>query len=66
MFEATEPEVDNDGDGTPDSIWMDTGLPVQSDGSGRIYKPLVAYLITDLDGKINVNAQLRSQNKEYR
>ena len=49
-------EVDNDGDGVNDGIWIDIGLPVQTDARGRVYKPLVSYLVVDMDGKINVNA----------
>jgi hypothetical protein len=49
-------DVDNDGDGVPDSIWVDIGLPVRSTPDGRLYKPLVAILCTDLDGRLNLNA----------
>ncbi|MFL2863942.1 MAG: hypothetical protein ACJZ8Y_01885 [Pirellulaceae bacterium] len=49
-------DVDNDGDGTPDSIWVDLGLPIQTDESGRKFKPLFAILCTDMDGRLNVNA----------
>ncbi|MBN2023001.1 MAG: hypothetical protein JW809_09415 [Pirellulales bacterium] len=49
-------DVDNDGDAIPDSIWVDVGLPVRSMKDGRLYKPLVAILCTDLDGRLNVNA----------
>ncbi len=49
-------DVDNDGDGIPDSVWVDLGLPVRSTADGRLYKPLFAILCTDLDGRINVNA----------
>lgn len=54
----TQPEwdVDNDGDGIKDSIWVDIGLPVQSTKDGRRYKPLVAILCLDLDGRLNLNA----------
>jgi len=48
--------VDNDGDGELDSVWMDIGLPVQTDENGRFYKPLVAYRVVDLDGRLNLNA----------
>ncbi len=48
--------VDNDGDGTEDSIWMDPRYPVQTDIDGRRYKSLVAYLVLDMDGRLNVNA----------
>ncbi len=49
-------DVDNDGDGVPDSIWMDLGFPIKTDSSGRRYRPLVAILCEDLDGRLNVNA----------
>lgn len=49
-------DVDNDNDGYPDSIWIDPGLPVVTAPNGRRYKRLVALLIKDLDGRINVNA----------
>ncbi len=53
---STALTVDNDADGIPDGFWMDIGLPIQTDESGRRYKPLVSYFITDMDGRINVNA----------
>lgn len=49
-------DVDNDGDLVPDSIWIDVGLPVQVDKHGRHYKPLAAILISDMDGRLNLNA----------
>ncbi|HBJ34375.1 MAG TPA: hypothetical protein DDZ51_06345 [Planctomycetaceae bacterium] len=49
-------DVDNDGDGIPDSLWTDFDLPVQVIGNGVTVKPMVAALIEDLDGKININA----------
>lgn len=56
-WEAVGPwDVDNDGDGVPDSIWVDVGLPVQKTEDGRWYKPLVAMLVEDLDGRLNLNA----------
>lgn len=56
-WEAVGPwDVDNDGDGVPDSVWIDIGLPVQQTEDGRWYKPLVAMLVEDLDGRLNLNA----------
>ncbi len=56
-WEAAGPwDVDNDNDGIPDSVWVDIGLPVQKTEDGRFYKPLVAYLIQDMDGRLNLNA----------
>lgn len=48
-------DVDNDGDGVPDSVWVDIGLPVRSLPDGRKYKPMVAMHCVDQDGKINLN-----------
>lgn len=49
-------DVDNDGDGIPDSIWLDLDLPIKTAPDGRRYKPLVAFLVQDQDGRINLNA----------
>ncbi len=57
-------DIDNDGDGIADSIWMDLGYPVQSTADGRLYKPLFAILCIDLDGRLNVNAHGTSEQIE--
>jgi hypothetical protein len=48
-------DVDNDGDGTADSNWIDPSLPFIRSFEGRMLKPLAANLIMDLDGRLNVN-----------
>jgi hypothetical protein len=48
-------DVDNDNDGVPDSVWIDPGLPLVTSPNGRQYKKLVAVLVKDLDGRINLN-----------
>jgi hypothetical protein len=48
--------IDNDGDGRPDSGWIDVGLPWITDLSGNGVKPKAAILVIDLDGRLNVNA----------
>lgn len=49
-------DVDNDGDGVPDSVWIDLGLPVITSREGKLLKPLVAPMIEDLSARLNVNA----------
>lgn len=48
-------DVDNDGDGIPDSVWTDFNLPTVQAPDGKLIKPMVAALIEDWDGLINVN-----------
>ncbi|HTN76237.1 MAG TPA: hypothetical protein VL096_13360, partial [Pirellulaceae bacterium] len=50
-------DVDNDGDGLNDSIWMDLDFPMQTSSSGRAYKPLFAIMCLDMDGRLNINYQ---------
>lgn len=50
-------DVDCDGDGINDAIWIDLGMPVRSTSDGRLFKPLFAFLVVDMDGRLNVNAQ---------
>ena len=49
-------DVDTDGDGINDSVWVDLGFPVQTAPDGTSYKPLFAIRCLDLDGRLNVNA----------
>ena len=50
------PDVDTDGDGVPDSFWMDLGMSVITNAQGERFRPLFAIHIRDLDGLLNVNA----------
>jgi len=61
-------DVDCDGNGRPDSVWVDLGLPVRSTSDGRQYKLLFAILCVDLDGRLNLNAHgcLAQTNPDYR
>ena len=56
MTPGAQWDVDNDGDGVPDSVWVDLGMPVRSTADGHLYKPLFAMLCVDLDGRLNLNA----------
>lgn len=49
-------DVDNKGDGIPDSVWTDPQLPVMSTKDGRRYKVLIAPRVEGLDGRVNINA----------
>ncbi len=48
-------DVDNDGDTITDSVWVDLGHPVQRDASGRLYKPLFAFMVVGLNGRLPLN-----------
>ncbi|MCA9270566.1 MAG: hypothetical protein KDA41_18920, partial [Planctomycetales bacterium] len=56
VIASSQRMVDNDRDGIDDSVWIDLGFPVKTAPDGRRYKPLVAILCEDLDGRLNVNA----------
>ena len=43
------------GPGGNDSVWLDLGFPVLTHADGRMFKPLFAPLIIDLDGRVNLN-----------
>jgi hypothetical protein len=62
-------DVDNDGDGVPESIWIDPGLPVLTAPNGKRYKRLVAVLIKDMDGRVNLstagNLKIAQENNYY-
>jgi hypothetical protein len=57
-------EVDNDGDGEPDGVWLPDPainpapkfLPEMASSTGGTLTFKVSYLVRDLDGRINVNA----------
>lgn len=50
----TELDVDTDGDGQNDSVWVDLGAPVIQVGDSAV-KPLFAFKVIGMDGKINLN-----------
>jgi len=49
-------DVDNDGDGVTDSVWLDIGAANVTFDGYRKTKPLVAMMVLDMDGRINLNA----------
>jgi hypothetical protein len=48
-------DIDNDGDGKPDSVWINPNMQTIHAPDGRLLKPLAAVMIQDLDGRLNVN-----------
>ena len=48
-------DVDNDGDGLTDSVWVDLGYPARTNANGKLYKPLFAFMVIGLNGKIPLN-----------
>ena len=48
-------DIDNDGDGVTDSVWLDLGYPVQRDTNGRLSKPLFAFMVLGLNGRLPLN-----------
>ncbi len=48
-------DVDINGDGIDDAVWLDIGLPTQTDSLGRSFRPMVAYRIIDMDSRLNLN-----------
>ena len=47
--------VDNDGDGVPESVWLDLGFPPQRAEDGSLYKPLFSFMVVGLNGKLPLN-----------
>ena len=47
--------MDNDGDGLTDSVWVDLGYPARRNAQGQLYKPLFAFMVIGLNGRIPLN-----------
>jgi hypothetical protein len=48
-------DVDNDGDGQTDSVWLDLGYPARKDSDGKLFKPLFSFMVLGLNGRIPLN-----------
>ena len=48
-------DVDNDGDGVTDSVWIDLGYPARRNAQGQLFKPLFAFMVIGLNGRIPLN-----------
>lgn len=48
-------DVDNDGDGVREGVWVPSGLPIRVNKDGKAYATMFSYTVLDLDGRVNVN-----------
>ena len=48
-------DVDNDGDGRPDSVWINPGLPLITSPEGKLLRPMIAPMIEDMSARLNLN-----------
>jgi len=58
-------DVDNDGDGVTDSVWLDLGYPSQRDPRGRTFKPLFAFMVIGLNGRLPLNTAGNIQSRDF-
>ncbi len=58
-------DVDNDGDGITDSVWLDLGYPVLRDTRGQAYKPLFAFMVLGLNGRLPLNTAGNLQSRDF-
>ncbi|QDV35898.1 hypothetical protein [Tautonia plasticadhaerens] len=56
-------DVDNDGDGQPDSVWLDLGYPAQRADDGTLYKPLFSFMVLGLNGRMPLNTAGNLNNR---
>ncbi|MDG3003329.1 hypothetical protein [Paludisphaera mucosa] len=57
-------DVDNDGDGLTDSVWVDLGYPATRDARGVLFKPLFAFMVIGLNGRIPLNTAGNLQQRD--
>ncbi len=57
-------DVDNDGDGVTDSVWLDLGYPIQTDSSGKSFKPMFALTVLGLNGRLPLNTAGNIQGRQ--
>ena len=48
-------DVDNDGDGVKEGIWMDLDFPVQQSIDGTYFTAMFSFTVIDADGLVNLN-----------
>jgi hypothetical protein len=58
-------DIDNDGDGVTDSVWLDLGFPIQKDPRGKLFKPLFAFMVIGLNGRLPLNTAGNLQSRDF-
>jgi hypothetical protein len=56
LHDEMQLDVDNDGDGIREGIWVDLDFPVQEDSNGEQFVPLFSLTVVDLEALLNLNA----------
>lgn len=56
VLQNADPDVDCDGDGRPDAVWLDFGVDAIRLPDRTLVKPLVAIRCIDLGGRLSLNA----------
>ncbi|MFO0909977.1 MAG: hypothetical protein U0794_16790 [Isosphaeraceae bacterium] len=59
-------DVDNDGDGVTDSVWLDLGYPSKRSPEGKLFKPLFSFMVLGLNGRLPLNTagNLQKRNNQ--
>jgi hypothetical protein len=57
-------DVDNDGDGINDSVWLDLGYPPKRDIEGKLFKPLFSFMVIGLNGRLPLNTAGNLQRRD--
>ncbi|MCA1684717.1 MAG: hypothetical protein LC745_01775, partial [Planctomycetia bacterium] len=59
-------DVDNDGDGLTDSVWLDLGYAPKRSAENQLYKPLFAFMVIGLNGRLPLNTagNLQKRNNQ--
>ncbi|MBQ5368217.1 MAG: hypothetical protein IIU43_12155, partial [Thermoguttaceae bacterium] len=55
LGDSVQWDVDNDGDGVREGVWIPSGLPIRVDKNGTPYATMFSYTVLDLDGRVNIN-----------
>ena len=58
-------DIDNDGDGITDSVWLDLGYPSLRDPRGLTFKPMFAFMVLGLNGRLPLNTAGNLQSRDF-